>query len=146
MRISWKSGLAGVGVLLSLLVTVPARGGNLAEIFVYVQHYTPARSWFPVSLDGVPVAEIKSGRFFEINVSPGRHMVSGKKGVPVFVDARPGKNVFVRLEWQNGVLRGPILPTWEVVDRATAHNRSEERRVGKECRSRWSPCRDNRKA
>lgn len=40
----------------------------------------------------------------------------------MFVDARPGKNVFVRLEWQNGGLGGPVLPTWEVVDRATAHN------------------------
>ena len=30
--------------------------------------------------------------------------------------------------------------TEAAVDAAIAANRSEERRVGKECRSRWSPC------
>ena len=27
----------------------------------------------------------------------------------------------------------------EVIEQVVAQNRSEERRVGKECRSRWSP-------
>jgi hypothetical protein len=114
--------MAGAAVFLSLALTGSARAGKLAEVFVYVQHYTPARSWFPVHFDGVMVAKIKRGRFFVINTSPGRHIVSGKKGVPVFVDSRPGTKVFVRLEWENGVLGGPALPVWEVVDHATAHN------------------------
>ena len=114
--------IVGVAVFLNLVLTGSARTGYLAEVFVYVQHYTPARSWFAVRFDGVVVAKIKGGRFFVINASPGRHMVSGKKGVPVFVDARPGKKVFVRLEWINGVLGGPALPAWEVANSATARN------------------------
>src|SRR3712207_9164680 len=31
------------------------------------------------------------------------------------------------------------LKTWVLVDSAEGSDRSEERRVGKECRSRWSP-------
>src|SRR5262245_65739932 len=33
----------------------------------------------------------------------------------------------------------PTLPSWTAVDAAACAARSEERRVGKECRSRWSP-------
>ncbi len=47
-------------------------------------------------------------------------MLSGEKGLPVFVDARSGDESFVRLEWRNGELAGPALPVWEVVPRATA--------------------------
>ena len=35
---------------------------------------------------------------------------------------------------QNG--KTPLVPSWLIDDE---NNRSEERRVGKECRSRWSP-------
>ncbi|HXH51031.1 MAG TPA: hypothetical protein VNM47_16960 [Terriglobia bacterium] len=122
MRKFQMRAIVGVAVFFSLALAVSARAENLSEVFVYVQHYTPARSWFTVRFDGIPVAKIKRGRFFVINTSPGRHTVSGKEGVPVFVDTGPGKNVFVRLEWQNGVLGGPALPAWEIVDRATAHN------------------------
>lgn len=122
MKILRRTATIVVGVLLSTILTVSARAAKPAEVFVYVQHYTPARSWFPVRFDGVVVAKIKRGRFFVINAPPGRHMISGKKGVPVFVDTRPGKKVFVRLEWRNGVLGGPLLPAWEVADPATAHN------------------------
>lgn len=122
MKILRRRATIVVAMLLSSILTVSARAAKPAEVFVYVQHYTPARFWFPVRFDGVVVAKIERGRFFVIDASPGRHMVSGKNGVPVFVDARPGKKVFVRLEWINGVLGGPALPAWEVADRATAHN------------------------
>src|SRR5256885_7333508 len=36
-------------------------------------------------------------------------------------------------------VQGRDLAVWHTVGRSMASNRSEERRVGKECRSRWSP-------
>src|SRR3989454_5556822 len=51
-------------------------------------------------------------------------------GPVVTADARGGA-----LEEQLGALGGVDL----VVERLGARGRSEERRVGKECRSRWSP-------
>src|SRR5690606_40612475 len=41
-----------------------------------------------------------------------------------------------------GALRGeePMQVVSGRIDRPTVHFRSEERRVGKECRCRWSPC------
>jgi hypothetical protein len=110
-------------VACSLMLLLPSMSAEgLVQVYVYVQQETPARSWFPVRFDGVVVAKIKRGRFLVINTSPGRHMVSGEKGVPVFVQAQPGKKVFVRLEWRNGELPGPALPVWDIVDRSTAHN------------------------
>jgi hypothetical protein len=85
-----------------------------ARIYVYVQIETPARAWFPVSCDGTVVAKIKRGRFFAINVAPGRHMLSEEKGVPVFVDVRSGQESFVRLNWHIEVGK-PAIPVWEVV-------------------------------
>ena len=113
---------AAAMVALSLALVLPLRAENFTQVYVYVQHETPARSWFPVRFDGIVVAKMKQGRFFVINASPGRHMVSGKEGVPVFVVLRPGNKVFVRLEWRNGDLPGPALPAWEIVSQATARN------------------------
>lgn len=106
----------------SLMLLPATRAQTLTQVYVYVQQETPARSWFPVWCDRVLVAKIKRGRFFVINVAPGRHMVSEEKGVPVFVEARPGKRVFVRLEWRNGELPGPAIPVWEVVPQSTARD------------------------
>ena len=47
-------------------------------------------------------------------------MLSDEKGVPVFVDARSGKESFVRVEWRNGELGGPAIPVWEVAPRPVA--------------------------
>lgn len=105
-------------VALTPLLSAQAEG--LARIYVYVQMDTPARSWFPVSCDKAVVAKLKRGRFFAVNVAPGRHMVSDEKGVPVFVDARSGEEPFVRLEWRNGDVGGPALPVWQVVPPSAA--------------------------
>ena len=110
----------GVIAVFTLALLATGRGEDLARIYVYVQLETPARSWFPTSCEGTVVAKLKRGRFLAINVEPGRHMLSGEKGIPVFVDARSGDESFVRLEWRNGELAGPALPVWEVVPRATA--------------------------
>jgi hypothetical protein len=96
-----------------------AWSGELARIYVYVQQETPARSWFPVSCDGAVVAEIKRGKFFAINVAPGRHMLSEEKGVPTFVDARSGRDSFIRLNWHVEVGQ-PAIPVWEIVAPSSA--------------------------
>src|ERR1041385_5228129 len=44
-----------------------------------------------------------------------------------------------RVEWSNVSLSESAPPAPRKVRLATVHYRSEERRVGKECRSRWSP-------
>src|SRR2546430_4707552 len=44
-----------------------------------------------------------------------------------------GRSVATGAGGQSGVARSALLPCWP------ASGRSEERRVGKECRSRWSP-------
>ena len=118
----WTRTSAAIIVALSMAFVASTGEQNLTQVYVYVQHETPARSWFPVWFDGVLVAKIKRGRFFVIDASPGRHMVSEEKGVPVFIDVRAGKEVFVRLEWRNGELPGPALPVWDIVSQATAHN------------------------
>ena len=105
--------------LLALTLGQPARAEERARIYVYVQQETPARSWFPVSCDGIMVAEIKRGRFFAIDVAPGRHMLSEEKGVPTFVDARSGRDSFIRLNWHIEVGQTAI-PVWEIVDAASA--------------------------
>ena len=50
-----------------------------------------------------------------------------------FQHVKPGKGAaFVRTKYKNVI-------TGAVVERSFNPTRSEERRVGKECRSRWSP-------
>ncbi len=104
---------------LPLMVSRPALAGEPGRIYVYVRQETPARSWFPVSCDGVVVAEIKRGRFFSINVGPGRHMLSEEKGVPTFVDAHSGRDSFIRLNWHIEVGQSAI-PVWEIVAPSSA--------------------------
>ena len=44
--------------------------------------------------------------------------------------------------WRKPVVTVYIRPeryTYEIIEDSDYHRRSEERRVGKECRSRWSP-------
>jgi len=108
-------------IVAALLSVVPrvARAEELARIYVYVQQETPARSWFPVSCDGAVVAEIKRGKFFAIIVTPGRHMLSEEKGVPSFVDARAGRDSFIRLNWHIEVGQSAI-PVWESVAPSSA--------------------------
>lgn len=98
-----------------------ARADDSARIYVYVQDATPAHSWFPVWCDGKVVAKIKHGRFFVINVPPGRHMLSEEKGVPVFVDAKSRQKFFVRIDWRI-LMDEPAIPVLQVMDAATAHN------------------------
>jgi len=89
---------------------------DLARIYVYIQTDTPARSWSPIYCDRALVAKLKRGRFFALDVAPGRHMLSGQQDVPVLVDARAGEESFVSLGWRSGDTGGALLPAWHVVD------------------------------
>jgi hypothetical protein len=70
---------------------------HLTEIFVYASWEYPARSWVPVSCDGTLVAKVKRGRFFAINVGPGKHMLTQNDGIPLVVNAHSGQQMFVHL-------------------------------------------------
>lgn len=104
-------------VTLTLWRPVVAEGQT--PIYVYAQLETPARSWFPIWCDGTIVAKLKRGRFFVVNVAPGRHMLSDGKGVPVWVDAHSGKESFARLDWRMEV-GGPAISVLQVIPRCTA--------------------------
>ena len=82
---------------------------ELARIYVYAQREAPVRSWLPIMFDGTPVAKIKRGTFFAINVGAGRHVVGSTKGAPLFVDLQSGDESFVRLAWQIEVGEPPTL-------------------------------------
>jgi len=101
--------------VVTLVFPICAKAEGRARIYVYVQTETPARSWFPVWCDKAVVAKVKRGRFFALNVAPGRHMIREEKGVPVFIDVGSGDESFVRLEWRNGDTGGPALPIWQAV-------------------------------
>ena len=89
-----------ISTVLALTPLRFAASQESARIYVYAPRETAIRSWLPVQCDGTPVAKIKRGNFFAINVAAGKHMLSGGKGVPLFVDSPAGSEAFVRLAWQ----------------------------------------------
>lgn len=110
--------------LLAVLVLVPLRfasSQSRARIYVYAQREAPARSWRMMRCDGMPVAKIKRGRFFAINVAAGRHVLSSADGIPAFVDIRDGDESFVRLSWQQEIGEAPTL-VLDKVPAVVAHN------------------------
>ncbi len=109
-------------IALVTLMPLPSAGAKgLARIYVYAQLETPAGSWIPISCDGTVVAKLKRGRFFAVNVAPGRHMLSDEKGVPVFVGARSGEESFVRFDWHIEVDK-PVISVLQVVPPPQARN------------------------
>jgi hypothetical protein len=116
-RKSHMTNVMRIAIALIALTSLPyVRAQGLGQIYVYVQRETPAHSWFPVSCDRSVIAKVKRGRFFAINVAPGRHMISDEKGI-AFIDVPSGGKVFVSLEWRNGERGGPAIPfpVWSVV-------------------------------
>jgi len=51
-----------------------------------------------IACDDKIVAKVKAGRFFVVNVTPGRHAVSAGDGIPVFMETRPGEKSFLRVD------------------------------------------------
>jgi hypothetical protein len=78
------------------------------RIYVYAQRDTAARSWMAISCGSAVVAELKQGTFFAIDVAPGAYTLFVDKGIPLSIDAHPGDESFVRLDWDYGIDRPPI--------------------------------------
>ena len=98
-----------VTLLLALIPLGACWPQDLARIYVYSQRETPARSWLLIMCDGTPVAKIKRGTFFAINVAAGHHVLSSDKGAPLSLDVPAGGESFVRLGWQIGIGEPPTL-------------------------------------
>jgi hypothetical protein len=94
-----------IAALASALALPPQ---DATRIYVYAQRDTAARSWIAISCGGAVVAELKRGTFFAINVAPAAYTLFVDKGVPLSIDAHPGEESFVRLDWRYGMDRPPI--------------------------------------
>lgn len=104
------------------LLTICAQSSHAddqSRVFVYAHWGMPPKSWTPVSCDGEKMAEIKQGFFFAINLSPGRHVLSLKDGVPVPIDVHAGTDVFVTLGQHQEWNQSPVL-VLSTVDEETA--------------------------
>lgn len=69
----------------------------VGQIYVYSKWESPERKWVNIACDDEIVAKVKAGRFFVMNLPPGRHAVSAGDGIPVFVEARSGEKSFLRM-------------------------------------------------
>ena len=71
-----------------LVITLVLAAEDSVRIFVYADWDSAQKSYVPVYLDGVLIAEIKRGKFFAINVSPRQHILIAGEGVPEPVTAK----------------------------------------------------------
>jgi hypothetical protein len=69
----------------------------LEQIYVYADWESPEHRWVDVACDDEIVAKVKAGRFFVINLPPGRHAMSVRDGIPMFIEVRSGEKSFLRL-------------------------------------------------
>jgi hypothetical protein len=99
-----KRALCVVIIGVSILTLLPTlRAESLARVYIFAAWESSYRSWVPVVCDGVLVAKVKRGRFLAINVSPGQHMLTVKDSLPVFVNLRPGEEIFVQLSGKSPI-------------------------------------------
>src|SRR5256885_2055871 len=83
-----------------------------------------------------PAYEIQKGNFLDRGVVPPKRTRCAAPNPEINAHGGVGKRV------EHDVMRGPVLRRLYVeiiIVKCEAVSRSEERRVGKECRSRWSP-------
>jgi hypothetical protein len=89
-------------------MALSASAEDPARIYVYARRDTAAHSWLAISCDSSVVAEVKHGAFFAVNLALGRHAFFVDGGLPLFIDAASGKEIYVRLDWNYGTGRSPI--------------------------------------
>ena len=83
---------------------------SLGRIYVYANWESSERRWVEIACDDEIVAKVKAGRFFVINLPPGRHAVSEREGIPVFIKVHSGEQSFVRLDREvDGQTVMPVL-------------------------------------
>lgn len=116
--------IAVVSFAFLVLATPPsARAEDSTRIYVYAKYGTDARSWLPISCDGVVVAKLKHGTFFAVDVEPGKHVLNmARGGLPVFLDVLAGEETFVKIGWRK-IGDAPAIPLLSVV--GASHARRE---------------------
>ena len=65
--------------------------------------------------------------------------INNSKGEPLLSMDLVRNNIFYRAEKEGASAEELYKELWDPFDETWWRDRSEERRVGKECRSRWSP-------
>jgi len=70
----------------------------LEQVYVYADWESPEHGWVDVACDEEIVAKVKAGKFFVMNLQPGRHAISVQDGIPVFIELRSGERSFLRLD------------------------------------------------
>jgi len=105
-------------VLATVAFAAGDSAGRGAQIYIYGSWEYPVRSWVPVSCDGEVVAKVRRGRFFAINVSPGKHLLSQDDGIPRPVNAHAGQPSYLRLgqEVSDEPSGKSVIPVLEAVD------------------------------
>ncbi len=90
---------------------------NPAKIFVYLPWDSLQHSRLTVSVDGAPAAMVRPGRFFLFNADSGRHLLMAGDGIPIAVEARSSKDVFLRIarEVEIGPSGKSEIPVLEVL-------------------------------
>src|SRR6266446_1251840 len=114
------------------LAKADERAGLLSAFYLegYLAFSLPAvLTGFLVPIVGLPLAADVYGLFFLAEAGIRDYKVTGVQtcALPIY-RGRPAR-----------ARRDPDLPAGLARDAGAGDDRSEERRVGKECRSRWSP-------
>jgi hypothetical protein len=68
------------------------------RVFVYAQFSAPGHGLHEVQCDGTPLARIKRGTFFAVNLPSGRHIFTAENTAPAVIEVRPGTDSFLRFE------------------------------------------------
>ena len=89
--------LAGLACCVGAWSQTEKKSHSLAQIYVYANWESQERRWLDIACDNEIVAKVKAGRFFVMNLPPGRHAVSAGDGIPMFVEARSGEKSFLRV-------------------------------------------------
>jgi len=92
-----RSTRLGFAVALVLVLLPFLAAEDSAQIVVYLSWDSPQRGRQTVFCDGARMAEVQAGRFFVINVEPGRHVLIAGDGIPTTVDLPAKGESFVRV-------------------------------------------------
>jgi hypothetical protein len=103
-------------LLVALALSAAARSQSaekpepFGQIYVYANWQLPERKWVEIACDNEIAAKVKAGRFFVINLPPGRHVLSESDGMPAFVEVRSGEKSYLRLDREiDGQTVMPVL-------------------------------------